>query len=230
MEGASPSVVLVPAQSKSRRLAANTCWAACVRMADQRERREASGTLRRMLGTALAFDWARRRRKVVASGLHRPPVSRARTTSLHRLERRSSGHVRSLDLRASCSAAPAYWPARLRGWLDEVKGDTKVVSTASCAPPHNRSPLAITSILLSSCRLMWSRFRSLRQMLVVTLARVAGKLWVLPFPKGSPVPVKPRPGRMLRDGRLVGLECDGTDRCGLTEAMGEVRVGGVGGV
>ena len=46
--------------------------------------------------------------------------------------------------------------------------------------------------------------------------------------KGSPVPVKPRPGRMLRDGRLVGLECDGTDRCGLTEAMGDVGVGGVG--
>ena len=69
----SPSVVLVPAQSKSRRLAANACWAACVRMADQRERREASTALRRMLGTALAFVWARRRRKVVACGLHREP-------------------------------------------------------------------------------------------------------------------------------------------------------------
>ena len=127
----------MPAQSKSRRLAANACWAACVRMADQRERREASTALRRMLGTALAFVWAKRRRKVVASGLHRPPVSRARTTSLHLLERRSSGYVRSLDLRASWRAAPAYWPARLLGWLDEVKGDTKVVSTASCAPHHH---------------------------------------------------------------------------------------------
>ena len=67
MEGVSPSGVLVPAQSKSRRLAANACWAACVRMADQRERREASTALRRMLGTALAFVWAKRRRKVVAS-------------------------------------------------------------------------------------------------------------------------------------------------------------------
>ena len=103
----------MPAQSKSRRLAANACWAACVRMADQRERREASTALRRMLG-ALAFVWAKRRRKVVASGLHRPPVSRARTTSLHRLERRSSGYVRSLDLRASWSAAPAYWPVLLK--------------------------------------------------------------------------------------------------------------------
>ena len=33
---------------------------------------------------------------------------------------------------------------------------------------------------------------------------------------------------MLRDGRLMGLKCDGTDRCGLTEAVGDVGVGGVG--
>ena len=52
---ASPSVLLVPAQSKSRRPAANACWAACVRLADQRERREASTVLRKMFGIALAF-------------------------------------------------------------------------------------------------------------------------------------------------------------------------------
>ena len=39
MEGVSSSVLLVPAQSKSRRLAAKACWAAWVRMADQREER-----------------------------------------------------------------------------------------------------------------------------------------------------------------------------------------------
>ena len=188
MEGVSSSVLLLPAQSKSRRLAAKACWAAWVRMADQRERREASTALRRMLGTALAFVWAKRRRKVVASGLHRPPVSMARTTSLHLLERRSSGYVRSLDLRASWSAAPAYWPARLRGWLEEVKGDTRVVSTASCAPPHNGSPLAITSILLSSCRLMWSRLRSLRRVLVVTLAPASRQTLAAALSKGIPRP------------------------------------------
>ena len=48
MEGVSSSVLLVPAQSKSRRLAAKACWAAWVRMADQRERREASTALRRI--------------------------------------------------------------------------------------------------------------------------------------------------------------------------------------
>ena len=48
-------MVLVPAQSKSRRLAAKACWAAWVRRGDPRERREASTVLRRMSGPALAF-------------------------------------------------------------------------------------------------------------------------------------------------------------------------------
>ncbi len=38
-------------------------------------------------------------------------------------------------------------------------------------------------------------------------------------PRGPHAPVKPGPGRMLRDGRLMGLECD--DRHVLTEAMGD---------
>ena len=98
--------------------------------------------------------------------------------------------VRALLLRASWSAAPAYWPARLRGWLDEVKGDTQVVSTASCAPAHHGSPLAITSILLSSCRLMWSRLRSLRRVLVVTLAPASRQTLAAALAKGMPRPRK----------------------------------------
>ena len=125
VDGPSPYTVLGPAQSKSRRLAAKACWEAWVRMADQRDRREALTAWRRMSGAALALVWASKRRKVVASWLHRPPISRAKTTSRHLLERRSSGYVRSLDRRASWSAAPVYCPARLRGWLEEVRGDTK---------------------------------------------------------------------------------------------------------
>ena len=64
--------MLAPAQSKSRRLAAKACWAAWVRMADQRERREASTALQRMSGAALALVWASKGRNEVASGLHRP--------------------------------------------------------------------------------------------------------------------------------------------------------------
>ena len=63
-----------------------------------------------------------------------------------------------------------YWPARLRGWLEEVREDTNVVSTARCALPHHGSPLCITSIRLSSCRSMCSKLRSLSRVLVVTLA------------------------------------------------------------
>ena len=55
MEGVSPSV-LVPAQSKSKRLATNARWAECVRKGGQRERKEASTALRGMFGTALACD------------------------------------------------------------------------------------------------------------------------------------------------------------------------------
>ena len=69
----SPSTALVPAQSKSRRLAAKACWAACVRMADQREKREASTAWRRMSGAALALVWASKRGKVVVSWA--PPAS-----------------------------------------------------------------------------------------------------------------------------------------------------------
>ena len=63
VDGPSPSTVLVPAQSKSRRLAAKACWAAWVRMADQRERREAWTAWRRMSGAALALAWASKRKQ-----------------------------------------------------------------------------------------------------------------------------------------------------------------------
>ena len=72
VDGPSPSTVLGPAQSKSRRLAAKACWAAWVRMADQWDRREALTAWRRMSGAALALVWASKRRKVVASWLPRP--------------------------------------------------------------------------------------------------------------------------------------------------------------
>ena len=89
-------------------------------MADQRARKGTATALRKML----ELLWL----------LCGPPVSMAGTTGLQRLNRRSSGYVRPLDWRASKGAAPAYWPARLRSFLDELKGETEVVSTANCAP------------------------------------------------------------------------------------------------
>ena len=80
------------------------------------------------------------------------------------------------------------------GWrrLEEIHGDTKVVSTASCAPPppHNGSPLAITSILLSSCRSMCSRLRSLSRVLLVTRAPASRQTRAAARSKGTPLPRK----------------------------------------
>ena len=73
--------------------------------------------------------------------------------------------MRSLALRANASAAPAVRPAALRGAPEEVKGDTSVVSTASCEPPQSASPLAMTSMRRSSWRAtstLRSRSRTLR--------------------------------------------------------------------
>ena len=72
MEGVSPSVLLVPAQSKSRRLAAKACWAAWVRMADQRERREASTAL---LVCTVAFLFCDRINFIACTGVSK--VARA---------------------------------------------------------------------------------------------------------------------------------------------------------
>ena len=177
VDGPSPSTVLVPAQSKSRRLAAKACWAAWVGMADQRERREASTAWRRMSGAALAFVWASKRRKVVASWLHRPPLSRAKTTSM------------SFPWICVRPGVLLLCIGRHVGGVDWRRSeDTKVVSTASCAPPHNGSPLAITSILLSSCRAMCSKLRSLSRVLVVTLAPASRQTLAAARSKGTPRP------------------------------------------
>ena len=45
-----------------------------------------------------------------------------------------------------------------------------VVSTASWAPPQMGRPFAITSMRRSSCLWMWSRFKSVSKVLVVTRA------------------------------------------------------------
>ena len=92
-----------------------------------------------------------------------------RTTSRHRLLRMSSGYVRSFLRRASVKAVPAYCPAVRRGGPSMVRGETMVVSTASWTPPK-LEPFATTSMRGSSCLWMWSRFKSVTKVLVVTHA------------------------------------------------------------
>eukprot|EP00439_Symbiodinium_sp_Y106_P037051 s2299_g4.t1 len=77
----------------------------------------------------------------------------------HRRASANSGKVRSWARRASAQADVAVLPRLRRGTTAEVSGDTSVLPTASCEPPHNGKPLAITSMLHSSCLDAW-RFRS----------------------------------------------------------------------
>ena len=84
--------------------------------------------------------------------LQRPPASSTKTTQPQRPGWTSSGHVRSLDLRASRSGVPAYCPLCCQGaaWL--VKAETMVVSMANWFPPHRGNPFAMTSIRRLSMR------------------------------------------------------------------------------
>ena len=74
--------------------------------------------------------------------------------------------MRSLFLLASLRAVPLYCPPRIRGCPARVRGETKVVSTATCATPQSGRPLAMTSILLSSWVSTWSMLRSMILVLV----------------------------------------------------------------
>ena len=98
----------------------------------------------------------------------------ARTTSLHLLERCSC------VLAGTSSGLAAGSQRRQQGGVDRELRSS----------PHNGSPLAITSILLSSCRLMWSRLRSLRRVLVVTLAPASRQTLAAALSKGIPRPRK----------------------------------------
>jgi len=90
--GALPSTLLWVDKfwSWSRRDAAKDCMAAWRSRADHLEMRAAM-TGWRSAGACLALDWASNRMKFVVSWLQRPPVSKARTTSLQRLDWRNSG-------------------------------------------------------------------------------------------------------------------------------------------
>ena len=79
----------------------------------------------------------------------------AKTTKRQRWLLRSSGYVLSLLLRASCKAALANLPARRLGWPSQVRGETRVASTASWAPFQSGKPLAMTSVRRSSYWWRW---------------------------------------------------------------------------
>ena len=94
--------------------------------------------------------------------------------------------MRSLFLLASLRAVPLYCPPRMHGCPVRVRGETKVVSTASCAPPHSGRPLAMTSILLSSWVSTWSMLKSTIRVLVVTLAPASLQILAAARSRGPP--------------------------------------------
>ena len=111
------------------------------------------------------------RRKDCVSEDHRPPTSLARTTSLALpCAPESSGYTRSFLLRAARKAAPSSLAQRLCGTPLRLKGDTRVVSTASCAPWKSGRPSATTSNRRASARWGGSRSRSRTSTFVDTRA------------------------------------------------------------
>ena len=61
-----------------------------------------------------------------------------------------------------------------------------MVSMASWTPPQRGSPLAMTSILRSSCRWMLSMFKSMSRVLVVTRAPASRQTRAAAFSSGTP--------------------------------------------
>ena len=120
--------------------------------------------------------------------------------------------MRSLFLLASLRAVPLYCPPRMRGCPARVRGETKVVSTASCALPHSGRPLAMTLILLSSWVSTWSMLRSMILVLVVTLAPASLQILAAARSRGFLGCVRSLLGHKLHGGRQTGQELDGTGR------------------
>ena len=103
-------------------------------------------------------------------------------------------------------------------------GKTKVASMASCAPPHRLRPLAMTSIRRSSWRCKCWRLRSATLVLVVTRARLPGRLSLLRVLGARPDSAIFQLVGTQHGGRRKGQEHDGTGTGGLTG--GERAAGG----
>ena len=127
--------------------------------------------VRRVRGSSRDFARASCRRKDCVSEDHRPPTSPARTTNLALpWAPESSGYTRSFLLRAAREAAPSSLAQRLCGTPLRLKGDTRVVSTASCAPWKSGRPSATTSNRRASARSGGNRSKSRTSTFVDTRA------------------------------------------------------------
>ena len=174
MEGALPCCE--PDRSWSRRDAAKACMAACVSMALQRWIR------------ALVREWRRRARAWRGFGVGEEPEESCGlfTPTSSNFNPEDNEAAPPIPEEFWVRAVPLYCPRRMRGCPARVRGETKVVSTASCAPPHSGRPLAMTSIRLSSWVSTWSMLRSMLLALVVTLAPASLQIRAAARSRGPP--------------------------------------------
>ena len=105
--GRKPSTLLWEDVSSHNKLATRAVKVAWARRADHLAMRAAVTAWRQGSGLWRALALASCRMNPAASSLQRPPASTPTTTKRQRPGWTSSGHVRSLDLRASRSAVPA---------------------------------------------------------------------------------------------------------------------------
>ena len=142
--GASPSRLEVPARGKARRLAAKDLAAAKARIADHRSAKaDVLAARDRSPGTA-AGEQADER-----CCLGAPP------TADFNAENDKVATPRADQLRVRplfASAGGTECSVRRRGSAEDVRGETSVLSTATCAPFQSGRPLAMTSIRRSSRR------------------------------------------------------------------------------
>ena len=172
--GGSPSTLVVPPRGRERRLAAKARAAAKESRADQRAAKAETGTAGGSRGGARAEA----REKSDKGGSFSAPAATELESEDDKLaSRRLSelwvGALLGFARDSGCSAGSAD----LRGAPAEVTGETRVVSTASCAPPQSASPLAMTSMRRSSCRAastLRSRSRTLRATVALTSSADAG--------------------------------------------------------
>ena len=94
---------------------------------------------RRRSGLWRALALASWRMNPGASSLQRPPASTPKTTRRQRPGWTNSGHIRSLDLRASRSAVPAYSPLCCRGAVWLVRGNDGGVDGQLVSSPKRKT-------------------------------------------------------------------------------------------
>ena len=103
------------------------------------------------------------------SPLLAPTTARAKTTKRARLSgRTNSGYVVSFFFRARLRAMASLSDAPRCGWPSRCTADTKVVSTANCAPPKSGKQSTTTSSLRLSWALGTPRSMSRTRRLVAT--------------------------------------------------------------